>query len=157
MEQVESMRLIFQCGAMAWPTMFHLTGEILNPCYWAIVLPLWFVQLHSSPEASRELSAATKSQGSNLYTHITTETQNKYKHSVQNKAKYNQDMQQKNCPVHWTVCEIIKTCHACQRQKPFQKLNDILMRLCLLKPGRKAIKRKNRDQSIGLCQKVQER
>lgn len=55
--------------AVAWPTVFYSTGEILNPCYRAIVLPLWFVKLHSSPEAPGELGAAAESQGSHLQTH----------------------------------------------------------------------------------------
>lgn len=49
------------------PTIFHSAGEILNTGNRAVVLPLWFIQLHSSPETSRELSTATELQGPNLH------------------------------------------------------------------------------------------
>lgn len=47
-------------------TIFHSTGEILNTSNRAVVLPFWFIKLHSSPETSRKLCAATELQGSNL-------------------------------------------------------------------------------------------
>lgn len=46
--------------------MFVSTVEILNTCYRAIVLPLWFVQFHSGPQATGELGAAAEPQSSNL-------------------------------------------------------------------------------------------
>lgn len=62
--------LIYGCWtAKRRHTVFDSAGEILNPCDWAVVLPFWSVQLHSGPEASRKLSAATESQSSNLETH----------------------------------------------------------------------------------------
>lgn len=85
----------------AWPTMFDSTGEILDPGYRAIVLPLWFVQLHSGPEASRELGATTETQASNLRKNtIIHHGMSKQKHNLQK-----QDMMQQNWPVHRAECE----------------------------------------------------
>lgn len=51
-------------------TVFHSTGEILDASHRAVVLPLRFIKLHSSPEASGKLGAAAELQGSNLHRNI---------------------------------------------------------------------------------------
>lgn len=54
------------CEVAGLLTIFHSTGEILNTSHRAVILPLWFIKLHSSPETSGKLSAPTELQGSNL-------------------------------------------------------------------------------------------
>lgn len=48
-------------------TIFHPAAEILNAGDGAVILPLRFLQLHSSPEASGELRTAAEAQGPHLH------------------------------------------------------------------------------------------
>lgn len=75
MEQNHKHVMTLRVEVDVLPTVFHSAGEILNAGNGAVVLPLRFVQLHSSPEASRELSVATEPQGPNLRAWNMAETQ----------------------------------------------------------------------------------
>lgn len=77
----------------------------------------------------------------------------KHNTQIQNKSDYHQKTQQKKCPVHWTLCEIIKTRDACQWRSPFQKRNDRLVRQCLLELERKAIKTEKGIKALDCARK----
>lgn len=49
--------------------MFHTAGKVVNTGHGAVVLPVWLLKLHTSPQPPSKLCAATEAQGSNLNTY----------------------------------------------------------------------------------------
>lgn len=77
-------------------TVLHPTAEILHTSNRAVVLPLRFLQLHSSPETSRKLCAAAELQGSNLSTKREAKKTTRYNNRLLMKQEQHQITPKKN-------------------------------------------------------------